>query len=202
MEMGPALHPATARRLCCDTGLVLSLHGPDPSPRRLTAMPHARLGGALRLGRRRRLASRAQLRALWDRDQGCRFPGCGRRRYLHAHHIRHWADGGPTDLDNLVLLCGQHHRLLHEGEYTLTLQGTTVTIYDNTGRELPAVPAPATPAPATPALPRIGTHTRALPLDPVNGGPLDLEHAVGVVAERWHQRRAQTRHAATRPPGR
>jgi hypothetical protein len=55
-------------------------------------------------------------RALELRDRGCRFPGCG-SRFTDAHHVRHWADGGPTQLDNLVLLCGTHHRLLHEGGF-------------------------------------------------------------------------------------
>jgi hypothetical protein len=48
-----------------------------------------------------------------ERDEGCRFPGCGRTRFTHAHHIVHWAHGGPTDLGNLVTLCGHHHRMLH-----------------------------------------------------------------------------------------
>lgn len=200
--MGPALHPATARRLSCDTGLVVSHHAAAPTSPARTGIPHSRLGGALNLGRRRRLASRAQLRALWDRDHGCRFPGCERRRYLHAHHIRHWADGGRTDLDNLVLLCGQHHRLLHEGEYTLTLHGDVVTIHDDAGRALPTVPAPeATDQVQRPRLaivPRPDAPPDALPLDPVDGGPLDLEYAVGVVAERWQLRRAQPRRAQPR----
>ena len=56
----------------------------------------------------------AWLRRLVDgRDEGCRFPGCGRTRWTHAHHIVHWAKGGPTNLDNLVTLCGFHHRLVH-----------------------------------------------------------------------------------------
>ncbi|WP_162458588.1 HNH endonuclease signature motif containing protein [Pseudactinotalea suaedae] len=191
LEMGPALHPSTARRLCCDTGLLLSLHKETRAVRaHLTAMPNARPGRTLNLGRRRRLASRAQLRALWDRDHGCRFPGCERRRHLHAHHIVHWADGGRTDLDNLVLLCGQHHRLLHEGEYTLALRGATVTIYDNKGHLVPAVPRAFDPAPAlSPSGLTAGTRTGdPLPLDPVNGGPLELEYAVGVATERWQLR--------------
>ncbi|WP_420110858.1 DUF222 domain-containing protein [Pseudactinotalea sp.] len=93
LEMGPALHPATARRLCCDSGLVLSLHDESERRRGARVVPNARIGRTLSLGRRRRQPSRALLRALWDRDHGCRFPGCERRRYLHAHHIRHWAGG-------------------------------------------------------------------------------------------------------------
>ena len=52
-------------------------------------------------------------RLLQERDGGCRFPGCGRTRWTHGHHIIHWADLGPTNLDNLVTLCGFHHRLIH-----------------------------------------------------------------------------------------
>jgi hypothetical protein len=57
-------------------------------------------------------------RALELRDRGCRFPGCG-SRFTDAHHIRHWADGGATRPENLVLLCRTHHRLLHEGGFRL-----------------------------------------------------------------------------------
>ena len=50
---------------------------------------------------------------------GCRFPGCGRTRWTHAHHRRHWADGGPTDLDNLVQLCSAHHHLIHSDNWRI-----------------------------------------------------------------------------------
>jgi hypothetical protein len=53
------------------------------------------------------------------RDRHCAFPGCTHGRYLDAHHVRHWADGGPTRIDNLVLLCTQHHRAVHEGGFHL-----------------------------------------------------------------------------------
>jgi hypothetical protein len=76
-------------------------------------------GRPLSVGRRTRSVSPALRRALESRDRGCRFPGCERRRFLHAHHIRHWARGGRTDLSNLLQLCGFHHRLIHEGGYTI-----------------------------------------------------------------------------------
>lgn len=53
------------------------------------------------------------------RDKGCRFPGCTHDKYVDAHHIRHWADGGETSLDNLAMLCRRHHRLIHEGGFSL-----------------------------------------------------------------------------------
>jgi hypothetical protein len=58
-------------------------------------------------------------RALLGRDKSCRFPGCTHDNWLDAHHVAHWVDGGETSLANTLLLCGRHHRLLHEGGYTI-----------------------------------------------------------------------------------
>ena len=73
----------------------------------------------LALGRSRRLVSRGQRRALMIRDGMCQFPGCHQLRHLDAHHVVAWARGGPTDLDNLVLLCRFHHTAVHEGGMTI-----------------------------------------------------------------------------------
>ncbi|WP_181777544.1 HNH endonuclease signature motif containing protein [Amycolatopsis pittospori] len=79
-------------------------------------------GEPLDVGRLRRFVTPGQRRALNIRDGGCAFPGCHRRpKNCHAHHIRHWADGGRTDLRNLVLLCGFHHRLIHHGEWEVRM---------------------------------------------------------------------------------
>lgn len=98
---GP-IEPATAARLLCTAtaqGVVV-----------------AGSGHVLHLGRARRLASRAQRRALRVRDKGiCQFPGCASVSHLDAHHIVPWSHGGATDLHNLILLCGRHHTLVHEG---------------------------------------------------------------------------------------
>jgi hypothetical protein len=90
----------TARRLACDARVqeIVETAGGEP----------------VGIGRSSRQVPGWLLRTLRERDGGCRFPGCGRMRWLHAHHIVHWADGGPTDADNLMLLCGYHHRLVHE----------------------------------------------------------------------------------------
>jgi len=85
------------------------------------------LGGApsqpLDLGRTSRVVSPAQHRALAVRDGGCVFPDCGRPlAWCEAHHLWHWLDGGPTDLDNLILLCRAHHRAVHEGGWQLHRQ--------------------------------------------------------------------------------
>ena len=77
---------------------------------------------ATNLGRLQRDASAYQRQILAALDGACcRFPGCTRRRKLHAHHIRWWSDGGGTDIDNLVLLCSRHHTLVHDGVYQLRL---------------------------------------------------------------------------------
>ena len=93
----------TARRLGCDGALVGVIEGAKGEP--------------LAVGRRTRAVPSAIRRALRVRDGGCRFPGCDRSRFTHAHHIKHWADGGETSLDNLVTLCSFHHRQVHEGGY-------------------------------------------------------------------------------------
>ena len=108
LEDGSPLHPETARMLACDASIVRILE---------------RDGRPLSVGRRTRTVPPALRRALQTRDHCCRFPGCTQRRFLHAHHIAHWAHGGPKDLDNLVHLCRFHHRLVHEGGYTLERSG-------------------------------------------------------------------------------
>jgi len=85
------------------------------------------LGGApsqpLDVGRTSRVVSPAQRTALAVRDGGCVFPGCDRPlAWCEAHHLQHWLDGGPTDLDNLVLVCRAHHRAVHEGGWHLQHQ--------------------------------------------------------------------------------
>jgi hypothetical protein len=108
LEAGPALHPETARRLACDASLVRILE---------------REGRPLSVGRKSRSVPPSLRRALQSRDRGCRFPGCSQRRFLHAHHIDHWASGGRTDLSNLIHVCSHHHRLLHEGGYRIERGG-------------------------------------------------------------------------------
>ena len=85
-------------------------------------MEHGRDGAILDLGRKTRTVPPATRRALEARDRGCSFPGCG-LRFTDAHHVRHWADGGETSLKNCLLLCGHHHRLVHEGGWSIAWQG-------------------------------------------------------------------------------
>lgn len=100
IEGGGWIHPETTRRLLCDGRVQTVLEDPNGEP--------------LRLGRVAREPSASMIRLLRYRDVECRFPGCGARRFTQAHHIVWWGDGGATDLDNLVLVCFFHHRLVHE----------------------------------------------------------------------------------------
>ena len=96
---------ATVKRLTCDGSIVTIVEDERGTP--------------LDVGRKQRKVSTPLRRALWSRDRGCRFPGCRNSLYVDAHHVRHWADGGDTSLDNLTLLCWHHHRLLHEGGFSI-----------------------------------------------------------------------------------
>jgi len=102
IEHGPSLPAETVRRLSCDASLLTVLEDEHGAP--------------LDVGRKTRSIPAAIRRALQVRDTGCRFPGCTHARYLDAHHIEHWADGGETKLSNLISLCRLHHRLVHEGD--------------------------------------------------------------------------------------
>jgi Domain of unknown function (DUF222)/HNH endonuclease len=100
VQDGPVIDPKAVRRLLCNARVqtVLEDHG----------------GNVLGLGRMSREPSAAMIRQVRYRDRGCRFPGCGTRAFTEAHHIVWWPHGGRTDLDNLLLICSFHHRLVHE----------------------------------------------------------------------------------------
>ena len=95
----------SVRRVCCDGSVVPLIENNKGEP--------------LNVGRKVRTVSTAIRRALWARDKGCGFPGCSNTRFVDAHHIRHWADGGETSVENMVLLCSSHHKLVHEGGYSV-----------------------------------------------------------------------------------
>lgn len=129
IEGGPEIPAATAERLACDAQAQVLLHD--------------RAGNRLYLGRTRRLASPAQIAALAVRDGGgCRFPGCSNTRHLHAHHVRPWQVGGRTDLDNLVLICGFHHRLVHDLGYRIRSDHDRWAFERPDGGAVPEVCAP------------------------------------------------------------
>lgn len=105
---GIPISATEARLLACDARVIPAVLGGD--------------GEVLDLGRTQRLANSAQRRALHLRDRGCVFPSCTRpTNWCHAHRLVAWADGGPTDLRNLALLCGMHHRLIHTSDWTIRM---------------------------------------------------------------------------------
>ncbi|MDW5610016.1 HNH endonuclease signature motif containing protein, partial [Mycolicibacterium sp. D5.8-2] len=136
LHLGPALSAAERRYLSCDATCEVWFE---------------RHGQVIGSGRTTRAISRRLRRALEHRDRTCVVPGCGATRGLHAHHIRHWEDGGLTELDNLVLVCPHHHRLHHRGVITITGPAERLTVTDSVGRHLePGSLArpPTTPPPA------------------------------------------------------
>ncbi len=121
LHLGPLLSDAQRQYLTCDATCEVWFH---------------RDGQPIGAGRTTRTINRRLRRALEYRHPTCAVPGCGATRGLHAHHIRHWEDGGPTELDNLVLLCPYHHRLHHRGTITITGPPDRLTVTDSTGRPL------------------------------------------------------------------
>jgi Domain of unknown function (DUF222)/HNH endonuclease len=95
----------SVKRLCCDGDAIVLVEDEDGDP--------------LSVGRKTRTVPTAIKRALQARDKACVFPGCHHKRFVDAHHIKHWSAGGDTSLDNLLLLCSQHHRLVHEGGFRI-----------------------------------------------------------------------------------
>ncbi len=167
----------TARRLACDAAKVTLHHGPA--------------GEVLSVGRGTRTLSPALRRALAARDRHCRFPGCTATR-CDGHHIRHWAHGGTTALDNLVLLCRRHHRAVHEEGFGVTLgdDGEAHFVRPD-GEPLPEAPAPPTVtgvplAPVTARLGRAGIRLGPHTATPAwRGERLDVDWAVSVL---WRRR--------------
>ncbi len=118
-----------ARRLACDAKVLVSADGQD--------------GRSLNLGRTRRDPSDAQRMEIRRRDKGCRFPGCTHTEFTDVHHVRHWVDGGPTDIENLVELCDHHHRCVHEMGWRISGDANVELIFRSpTGRRSASTPSP------------------------------------------------------------
>ena len=113
-HVGP-VSPETARRLACDASLMRVVMDGRSEP--------------LDVGRRTAVVPPAMRRAVIVRDRHCRFPGCDRpHAWCDAHHVVHWADGGATAVDNLLLLCRRHHRKVHErGGFRLEIRDGRAT---------------------------------------------------------------------------
>ena len=121
LHLGPLLSDTDRSYLLCDTTCEVWFQ---------------RDGQPIGAGRATRTISRRLRRALEYRHPSCAVPGCGATRGLHAHHIVHWENGGPTDLPNLVLLCPFHHRAHHRGALTITGPAPNITVTDSNGHTL------------------------------------------------------------------
>lgn len=138
LHLGPLLTDAERRYLTCDATCEAWFE---------------RDGEVIGAGRATRTINRRLRRALEHRQSTCAVPGCGATRGLHAHHIRHWEDGGPTELANLVLVCPYHHRLHHRGVIAITGPADGLTVTDSRGRPLSAGSLARPPNLSPPAVP-------------------------------------------------
>ena len=173
LEDGTNVSAETSRRLACDASRVVMRHDDE--------------GRLLEIGARTRTIPPALRRALQHRDGGCRFPGCG-LPFGQGHHIRHWAQGGPTTLSNLAMLCRRHHRAVHEEGFQVE-PGTdgALRFRRPNGRPLPEVP-PRSRVPDDPVDALQSEHfTRGLRFHPRTacpgwlGEPLDVGWAIDVL---------------------
>jgi 5-methylcytosine-specific restriction endonuclease McrA len=173
LEDGVGVSAETAQRLACDASRVVMRHDPE--------------GRLLEIGARTRTIPPALRRALRHRDRGCRFPGCG-LPFGQGHHLRHWAQAGPTTLSNLALLCRRHHRAVHEEGYQVERRADgKLQFRCPNGEVLPQVPPPTEMlADAVDAL-RAQHDARGLHLDARTGmsgwlgEPLDVGWAIDVL---------------------
>jgi len=153
----------TWQRIACDASRIV--------------MRRAHDGSVLDVGRKTRTIPAAIRRALLARDRHCQFPGCTARR-CDGHHIRHWADGGPTSVDNLTLLCRRHHRAVHEGGFRIARDDDGTPIFyrpDGTCVEI------------APVLPPTCLTAASVTVDPCaatargDSAPLDVAWAIDVL---------------------
>ena len=130
-----------ARRIACDADI--------------TEFIQDARGNLLNYERRQRIVPARLLRALKLRDHNrCRFPGCAHQRYVEAHHVEHWIDGGETRLDNLVLLCSAHHRLLHHGAFRIVVDDDGLVFVSRHGEVIEPALRPQFPETLPPVFPR------------------------------------------------
>ena len=176
---GRSLPSGSGRRLLCDPRVQALVESADTGP--------------LAVGRTTRVISRSMRRALKRRDNGaCTFPGCHATRHPHAHHIVHWADGGPTELDNLVLVCHFHHHLGHEGGWSINRASRRFRRPDGTDID-------PTPEHLRAGVGRVEPTrwpgAEVGPLEPPNMSPFDLPWTTAVL----HHNEMIRRHETTNP---
>ena len=133
-DLAAFLTKADRDQILCDCNIARIILGPDSQP--------------LDVGREQRTVPRWMRRAIAQRDRGCRFPGCDRRAsWCEAHHVIPWWQGGPTSINNMVLLCAFHHHVVHRQGWTNTFNGITYTIHNDHGSRLNQCPQRSTGPP-------------------------------------------------------
>jgi hypothetical protein len=176
LDEGIPLPREAVRRLGCDGSIVRIVE---------------RDGRPLSIGRKTRTIPPALRRALRSRDRGCTFPGCTQVNHVDAHHIEHWADGGKTSISNLVQLCRHHHRLVHEGGFSVRRNAHGLVFINPDGDRLPQSPrqprGDCTELLADNQKRRVRASAEAL--WPTDGGRMDLGYAVDDVLSMRRPRR-------------
>jgi hypothetical protein len=166
VEDGQVIDPVTLRMIACDATI--------------SAILHDAAGNVINAGRRRRKPTAALRRAVRERDRyRCRFPGCESRR-VDLHHIKFWANGGETKLENLICLCGRHHHLVHDTGIIIATTPDGFTFYLRDGKLIPNSPPLPGGSPdglATSHDAEIAYHTI---IPPHSGERLDLHEAIWV----------------------
>ena len=155
LERGELISRETVRRIACDATVVIAVDDDE--------------GHTMYEGRARRDPTGAQRREVLRRDRHCRFPGCTNATFTNVHHIVPWKPDGPTDLDNLALLCEHHHRRVHSKQWTMSGNANKeLTFVGPTGRAMMSRPSPMWTAATD------GGQRRGRRGDPVRGSdPLD-----------------------------
>ena len=160
LVFGEPLSASAARRIACDAGVIPVVLGSASQP--------------LDVGREERLVTPALRRALIARDGGCVVPGCGAPPgHCDAHHLIHWADGGPTNLDNLAFVCPPHHRAVHRGTWRISILDDRVHVVRPPWADPPRPPAPQHRPPSRPTDHPIEKSRRG---QPTRGVLLPLRH--------------------------
>jgi Domain of unknown function (DUF222) len=142
LERGGLLNAGTVQQIACDATVAVAIDDDG--------------GRTMYEGRSRRDPTGPQRREVRRRDRHCRFPGCANVTLTNTHHIRRWKpDRGPTDIDNLCLLCVHHHHLVHQGDWTMSGNANEeLTFVGPSGRVMTSRPSPLWTAVTGPAAQR------------------------------------------------
>ncbi|MFZ2512044.1 MAG: HNH endonuclease signature motif containing protein [Gordonia sp. (in: high G+C Gram-positive bacteria)] len=177
VDDGPELRSAEREEMECGASVRTIGHAEGDH----VTVGGRRMGPVLWWGRRRRVPNAALVRTILMRDRCCQAPGCERTRFLHIHHVTPWSQGGTTDPDNLILLCGAHHRALHHGAFAIEALGSQRFAFRGThGGLLITAPLHAAPPDWHPdmCVERDGVTTKG-------GGHCDFGYTTNVLYDNW-----------------